>query len=92
MDLDSSVLTIYGQHQKSTIGYNSRKRGQPSHVAVLCFEGHARECLEGALHPGTRHVLMVICPLIEQALGKPPKLQGLRVHADAAFSDGDFLQ
>ncbi len=91
VDLDASVLTVYGRQQRSAVGYNPRKRGRPSYLTVLCFEGHTRDCLEGALHPGTTHVLKVIRPMIEQALGKLPKLQGLRVRADAAFYDGDFL-
>lgn len=91
VDLDASVLAVYRQQQRSAVGYNPRKRDQPSYLRVLCFEGHTRDCVEGALHPGTTHVLKVIRPLIEQALQKLPKLQGLRVRADAAFYDGDCL-
>ncbi len=58
---------------------------------MLCFEGHTRDCLEGALHPGTTHVLKVVQPMLEQALAKLPTAKRLRLRADAAFYDGDFL-
>lgn len=90
VDLDSSVLTIYGRQQKAAVGYNPRKRGRPSYLAVLCFEGQTRDCLEGALYPGNTHVLSVAQSLIEQALGKLPAAKRLRVRADAAFYDAGF--
>ncbi|MGQ0570991.1 MAG: IS1380 family transposase [Armatimonadota bacterium] len=92
VDLDASVLTVYGRQEKSAVGYNPRKRGRPSYLAVLCFEGHTRDCLDGALHPGNTHALKVIRPLVEQALLKLPSPQRLQVRADAAFGDGEFLQ
>lgn len=90
LDLDSTVLTVYGRQQKAAIGYNPRKRGRPSYLAVLCFEGQTRDCLEGELHPGNTHVLSVIQPLTERALGRVPALKRLVVRADAAFYDGRF--
>lgn len=90
LDLDSTVLTVYGRQQKAANGYNPRKCGRPSYLAVLCFEGQTRDCLEGELHPGNTHVLSVIQPLIERALGKVPALKRLVVRADAAFYDGRF--
>lgn len=92
LDLDASVLTVYGRQERARVGYNPRKRGRPSYLAVLCFEGHTRDCLEGALHPGTTHVLNVVQPMIEQALTKLSRPTPLRMRADAAFYDGDFLE
>ncbi len=92
LDLDASVLTVYGRQEKSKVGYNPRKRGRPSYLAVLCFEGRTRDCLEGSLQPGNTHVLQVIRPMVEQALRKLPKPKRLRMRADAAFYDGTFIQ
>lgn len=91
LDLDSTVLTVYGRQQQAAVGYNPRKRGRPSYLAVLCFEGQTRDCLEGALHPGNAHVLSVIQPQLDRALRKPPTGRRLRVRADAAFYDGRFI-
>jgi hypothetical protein len=57
LDLDGTILTVYGHQQFAEIGYNPRKRGRPSYHAILCIEGHTRDCLEGMLHPGKTHVL-----------------------------------
>ena len=59
LDLDSTVLTVYGRQEKAAVGYNPRKRGRPSYLAVLCCEGRTRDCLEGALYPGNTHVVGV---------------------------------
>jgi hypothetical protein len=95
LDLDSSVLTVYGRQERSAVGFNPRKRGRPSYLAILSFEGQTRDCLDGELVPGNTHVLKVIMPVIERALGKLPTLTGLRVRADEAFYDGalfDWLE
>jgi len=90
LDLDGTILTVYGHQQFAEVGYNPRKHGRPSYHAILCFEGHTRDCLEGALHPGKTHVLKVIRPIIEQALSRLPKGKPFRVRADTAFYDGLF--
>jgi len=90
LDLDGTILTVYGRQQFAEVGYNPKKRGRPSYHAVLCFEGHTRDCLEGALHPGKTNVLKVIRPIIEQALSRLPKGKPFRVRADGAFYDGLF--
>ena len=90
LDLDGTVLTVYGHQRMAEVSYNPRKRGRPSYHAIFCFEGHTRDCLEGALHPGKTHVLKVIRPIIEQALRRLPKGKPFRVRADGAFYDGLF--
>jgi hypothetical protein len=90
LDLDGTILTVYGHQQFAEIAYNPRKHGRPSYHVILCFEWHTRDCLEGALHRGKTHVLKVIRPMIEQALSKLPKGKPFRLRADAAFYDGLF--
>lgn len=90
LDLDSTVLTVYGRQAKAAVGYNPRKHGRPSYLAFLCFEGQTRDCLEGELHPGNIHVLSVTQPIVERALCKVPGAKRLRVRADGAFYDGRF--
>ena len=92
LDLDATVLTVYGYREHAAIGYNPRKHGRPSYLAVLCFEGRTRDCLQGALHPGNTHVLSVSRPLIDHALSILPKGRRLRVRADGAFFDGRFSE
>ena len=39
LNLDSSVLTRYGNQEGAKIGYNPRKRGRPSHNPIIAFLG-----------------------------------------------------
>ena len=39
MNLDSTVLTRYGQQEGAKKGYNPRKHGRPSHHPLLAFLG-----------------------------------------------------
>lgn len=41
-DLDSTVLTVYGRQERAEVGYNPKKRGRPSYLPLLCFEGNTR--------------------------------------------------
>src|SRR2546422_11246670 len=36
-------------------GYNSKKRGRPSYLPLVCFEGNTQDCWEGSYHPGDTH-------------------------------------
>ncbi len=43
LDLDSTVLTVYGHQEKAAIGFNPKKRGRPSYLALLSFDGTSRD-------------------------------------------------
>lgn len=90
LDLDSTVLTVYGRQEQAAIGYNPRKRGRASYLAFLCFEGQTRDCLEGTLHPGNTHVLSLVQSALKRVMRKLPRVRRLRVRADGAFYDGRF--
>src|SRR6516162_774913 len=51
-DLDSVVLTVYGQQQFARIGYNPKKHGRRSYHPLICFEAHLQEFWHGSLRPG----------------------------------------
>ncbi len=84
-DLDSTVLTVYGRQERAEIGYNPKKRGRPSYLPLLCFEGRTQDCWEGSYHPGNVHVSTVTIPLLQCAFAKLPKpSEPVRLRADAA--------
>jgi hypothetical protein len=51
LDLDSSVVTRYGEQEGAKVGYNPRKPGRPSHHPLVAFmpEMACGQCL---LRPG----------------------------------------
>ena len=92
-DLDSTVLTVYGHQEKSAVGYNPKKRGRPSYLPLLCFEGNTQDGWEGSYHPGDTHVSTVTGPLLEHAFAKLPKpIPQVRVRADGAFFDHKIIE
>jgi hypothetical protein len=92
-DLDSTVLTVYGRQEQAEVGYNPKKRGRPSYLPLLCFEGNTQDCWEGSYHPGDTHVSTVTIPLLERAFPKlPASVREVRVRADAAFYDHEIVE
>jgi len=92
-DLDTTVLTVYGRQQGARVGYNPKKRGRPSCLPLLCFEGITRDLWEGSFHPGNAHPVPLAFEMLTRALAKlPPTVREVRVRADAAFFDGDLIE
>ncbi len=87
-DLDSTVLTVYGRQERAAVGYNPKKRGRPSYLPLLCFEGRTQDCWEGSYHAGNVYASTVTLPLLERAFAKlPERTEPIRVRADGAFFD-----
>jgi hypothetical protein len=92
-DLDSTVLTVYGHQERAEVGYNPKKRGRPSYLALLCLEGNTQDAWEGSYHPGDTHVSTITIPLLEQAFPKlPAAIREVRVRADSAFYDHKIIE
>jgi len=86
LDFDSTVLTVYGQQEQSAIGFNPKKRGRPSYLPLLCFDGVTRDVWAGSFHPGNTHVATVTPALFEEAWAKlPAPIRSVRIRADAAL-------
>lgn len=93
LDWDTTVLTVYGKQQRAAIGFNPKKRGRPSYLPLLCFEGQTRDCWEASYHPGDTHPSSVILPALERVFAKrPPHVREIRVRADAAFYDHKIIE
>ena len=92
-DLDSTVLTVYGRQERAQVAYNPKKRGRPSYLPLLCFEGITQDCWEGSYHPGRTNVSTIPVPLLEQAFRKlPVPIRAVRVRADSAFYDHEIIE
>jgi hypothetical protein len=92
-DLDSTVLTVYGRQERAEVGYNPKKRGRPSYLPLLCFEGKTQDCWDGSYHSGNVHVSTVTIPLLERAFAKLAEpVEQVRVRADGAFFDHKIIE
>jgi len=92
-DLDSTVLTVYGRQERAEVGYNPKKRGRPSYLPLLCFEGRTQDCWEGSYQPGNTHVSTITVPVLQRAFAKlPESVREVRVRADGAFFDHKIIE
>jgi len=93
LDLDSTVLTVYGRQEGAEVGYNPKKRGRPSYHPLLCFEGITRDIWDGSFHPGNVHSASVAQELLGRAFLKiPASVREIRVRADNAFFDHKIIE
>lgn len=92
-DLDTTVLTVYGHQERAEVGFNPKKRGRPSYLPLLCFEGNTQDCWEGSYHSGDTHVSTITIPLLERAFAKLSEdIHEVRVRADGAFFDHKIIE
>lgn len=92
LDLDSSVMTRYGEQEGASVGHNPRKLGKKSHHPLFAFVADVRMVLHAWLRPGDTSTCNGSIEFLEEALS----LLGRRhrvglVRADAGFYDGKFL-
>lgn len=92
VDLDSSVITRYGQAQEgSRRGYNPKKPGRPSHHPLMAFVADTKMVANSWLRPGNTHSANNACAFLASTqahLGA--KRIGL-LRADSGFSDQAFI-
>ena len=72
-DIDSVVITIYGQQQGGRVGYNPRKPGRRSYHPLFCFEAHRQEFWHGTLRPGNAASATGAIAFLKTCLAKVPK-------------------
>jgi hypothetical protein len=88
LDLDSTILTLYGLQEKARVGYNLRKRGRPSYHPLVCFEGQTRDFWHGELRAGDAAPGVGAVWLLNACFAKmPATVRQIRLRADAGFYD-----
>lgn len=85
VDLDSTVVTVYGSQEGAAVGYNPHKGGRKSYHPLLCIVG--RWALMGQLRPGNTHPGSGAGPFLQRCLEALGELARSRliVRADAAW-------
>jgi len=93
-DVDSVVLTIYGQQQGARIGYNPKKHGRRSYHPLLCFEATRQEFWHGSLRHGDAGANTGVIAFLRRCLVKVPSTVArsrIRLRADAGFFSGRLV-
>jgi len=86
LDLDSTVVTVFGRQQGAEVGYNPRYRGKRSYDPLLCLEANSTFWWDGELRPGNAGTWSGSVELLASCfLSLPGDIRELRVRADAGF-------
>jgi len=86
LDLDSTVVTVFGQQEGAAVGYNPRYRGKRSYDPLLCVEANSAFLWDAQLRAGNAGTWDDSPELLACCFGSlPTGLREWRVRADAGF-------
>lgn len=92
LDIDSSVIGVFGSQEGAEKGYNPLKKGQKSYHPVFCFIAETRECLSSWLRPGNTYPANGAAEFCKECFARLPKgVWKVFVRADSAFFNGALL-
>ena len=93
LDLDSTVVTVFGHQEGAAVGYNPRYRGKRSYDPLLCLEANSSFLWDVELRhgdagtwAGSEHLLACCFH------STPSDIREVRVRADAGFGYGPVLE
>ena len=86
LDLDSTVVTVFGRQEEAEVGYNPRYRGKRSYDPLLCLEANSSFLWDTELRPGNAGTWAASEELLASCfLSIPADIREVRVRADAGF-------
>jgi len=91
-DIDGTVITVYGKQQRTKVGYNPKRKGARSYMAMLCFESN-REFWLGSLQSGSISQVKIAPHILKDCLTKLPyPIYRIRIRGDAVFHSREFIE
>lgn len=92
LDLDSTSLLVYGQHEGAHYVYNPSRRGVRSYEPLICCEANSGLFWAGELRPGGKPGADEVIPFLEHAFQiMPDSVREVRIRADAGFYSDETL-
>lgn len=86
LDLDSTVVTVFGHQERAAVGYNPRYRGKRSYNPLLCIEANSSYLWDTDLRAGNAGTWEGSPALLDTCfVNVPPDIREIRVRADAGF-------
>lgn len=86
LDLDSTSLLVYGEHEGARRAYNPRRRGAKSYEPLICFEANSGLFWAGTQRPGGTVGAADVVPFLEHGWAMMPRsIREVRVRGDANF-------
>jgi Transposase DDE domain group 1 len=86
LDLDSTVVTVFGHQDGAEVGYNPRYRGKRSYNPLLCIEANSSYLWDTELRAGNTGTWDGSVEFLDTCFANvPPDIREVRVRADAGF-------
>ena len=92
LDLDSSVLTRYGDQEGARVGYNAKKPGRKSHHPLMAFVADCRMIADVWLRSGNAHSANNMFLFLEDTLHKLQDKQIGLLRGDSGFYGEDIFR
>jgi len=93
LDLDSTVVTVFGSQEGAAVGYNPRYRGKRSYDPLLCLEANSSFLWDAELRPGNAGTWTGSDQLLASCfLSLPRDIREVRARADAGFGFHPVLE
>lgn len=93
LDLDSTVVTVFGRQEGAAVGYNPRYRGKRSYDPLLCLEANSAFLWDAELRPGNAGTWAGSVELLASCfVNIPAEVREVRVRADAGFGFHPVLE
>src|SRR5438552_9469109 len=93
LDLDSTVLTVFGHQERASVGYNPRYRGKRSYSPLICLEANSAFLWDAELRAGNAPTWDGSDELLASCFANLPKnTRELRVRADSGFGYAPVLE
>ena len=93
MDLDSTVVTVYGKQEGTAVGYNPTKRGRPSYSYHTFMMGQLRLPIDVEALPGNEshgsHAAHALWHLLDHRL--PPAAHPWCIRGDISYGNETYL-
>jgi len=86
LDLDSTVVTVFGRQDGAEVGYHPRYRGKRSYNPLLCIEANSSYLWDTELRAGNTGTWDGSVEFLDTCFANvPPDIREVRVRADAGF-------
>ena len=88
IDIDDTVITLFGEQEGATNGYNPRYHGRPSYKIRVAFIAGSGELIHLQLNPGNMNGMKDLLSFVKEVEAMlPPEwiIEGIR--ADCGFAD-----
>lgn len=92
LDLDSSVMTRYGEQEGANVGYNPKKPGRASHHPLIAFMAEMRMVVNAWMRPGNTSSLSNIQNFLDETMNILQNKKIGLIRADSGFFSESFLR